>query len=270
MIAVLFRIALCACALAAAGAIAQAPPTGVFIDDLTWTELRDDIAAGKTTIIVPIGATEQNGPWMALGKHNVRAKALSEKIARALGNALVAPVISYVPEGQVDPPTQHMKFPGTITVPDAAFEKTLEYAARSFKRAGFRDIVFLGDHGGYQKSEIAVAARLNREWRAQGTRVHAIEEYYRATQTAYVQMLKRRGYSDEEIGSHAGLADTALTLALAPDLVRTDRLASAAKPSAAQGVYGDPRRATAELGQIGVDIIIAQTVEAIRKATRRH
>jgi creatinine amidohydrolase/Fe(II)-dependent formamide hydrolase-like protein len=163
-----------------------------------------------------------------------------------------------------------MKFPGTITVPDATFEKTLEYAARSFRRAGFRDVVFLGDHGGYQKSEIAVAARLNREWQAQDTRVHAIEEYYRATQTAYVQMLKRRGYSDEEIGSHAGLADTALTLALAPELVRTDRLASADKPSAEQGVYGDPRRATAELGQIGVDIIIAQTVEAIRKATRRH
>jgi creatinine amidohydrolase len=270
MIAALFRIALCACALAAAGAIAQTPPPSVFLDDLTWTELRDGIAAGKTTIIVPIGATEQSGPWMALGKHNVRAKALSEKIARALGDALVAPVIAYVPEGQVDPPTQHMRFPGTITVPDATFEKTLEYAARSFRRAGFRDIVFLGDHGGYQKNELAVAARLNREWQAQGTRVHAIEEYYRATQTAYAQMLKRRGYSDDEIGSHAGLADTALTLALAPDQVRADRLASAGKPTAEQGVYGDPRRATAELGQLGVDIIVAQTVEAIRKATKRQ
>jgi creatinine amidohydrolase/Fe(II)-dependent formamide hydrolase-like protein len=270
MIATFFRIALCACALAAADAIAQAPPTGVYIDELTWTELRDGIAAGKTTVIVPIGGTEQNGPWMALGKHNVRAKALSEKIARALGNALVAPVISYVPEGQVDPPTQHMRFPGTISVPDAIFEKTLEYAARSFRRAGFRDIVFLGDHGGYQKSEVAVASRLNREWHAQATRVHAIDEYYRATQAAYVPMLKRRGFSDEEIGSHAGLADTALTLALAPDLVRIDGLASAGKPGAAQGVYGDPRRATAELGQLGVDIIIAQTIEAIRKATRRQ
>ena len=270
MIATLFRIALCTCALAAVDAIAQAPPTGVSIDELTWSELRDGIAAGKTTVIVPIGGTEQNGPWMALGKHNVRAKALSEKIARALGNALVAPVISYVPEGQVDPPTQHMRFPGTISVPDAIFEKTLEYAARSFRRAGFRDIIFLGDHGGYQKSEVAVASRLNREWHAQDTRVHAIDEYYRATQSAYVPMLKRRGFSDEEIGSHAGLADTALTLALAPDLVRTDGLASAGKPSAAQGVYGDPRRATAELGQLGVDIIIAQTIEAIRKATRRQ
>ncbi len=100
--------------------------------------------------------------------------------------------------------------------------------------------------------------------------MHAIEAYYRATQTAYVQMLKRRGYSDDEIGSHAGLADTALTLALAPDLVRSGPLASSGKPSAAQGVYGDPRRATAELGQLGVDIIIAQTVEAIRNATKRQ
>ena len=269
MIHAFFRAVLCACAFAAANAVAQTAPPSVFIDDLTWTELRDGIAAGKTTIIVPIGATEQNGPWMALGKHNVRAKALSEKIARALGNALVAPVVAYVPEGEVDPPTKHMRFPGTVTIPDSTFEKTLEYAARSFREAGFRDIVFLGDHGGYQKNELAVAGRLNREWQAQGTHVHAIEDYYRATQTAYVQMLKHRGYSDDEIGSHAGLADTALTLALAPDLVRTEPLAAAGKPSAAQGVYGDPRRATAQLGQLGVDIIVAQTVEAIRKATRR-
>ena len=164
MIVALSRFALFVCALAAASAIAQTAPPSVFIEDLTWTELRDGIAAGKTTIIVPIGATEQNGPWMALGKHNVRAKALSEKIARALGNALVAPVIAYVPEGQVDPPTQHMRFPGTITVPDAAFEKTLEYAARSFKQHGFLDIVLVGDSGNYQGQLRDVANKLNREW----------------------------------------------------------------------------------------------------------
>jgi creatinine amidohydrolase/Fe(II)-dependent formamide hydrolase-like protein len=269
MVAVLFRGALCAFALAAAAAMAQQPAT-VFLDDLTWTELRDQIASGKTTIIVPIGGTEQNGPMMALGKHNVRVKVLSERIARTLDDALVAPVIAYVPEGGVDPPTQHMRFPGTITIPDPTFEKTLEYAARSLKRAGFRDIVFLGDHGGYQKSEVAVAVRLNREWKAQATRVHAIEEYYRVAETEYVQALKRRGYTEEQIGSHAGLADTSLTLALAPDLVRADRLAGADKPTAAQGVYGDPRRAAAELGQVGVDIIVQKTVEAIRQATRRR
>jgi len=155
------------------------PPNTVSLEELTWTELRDQIQAGKTTIIVPISGTEQNGPAMALGKHNVRVKLLSEKIAQLLGNALVAPVIAYVPEGSVSPPTQHMRFPGTITVPAATFETVLEYAARSFKLHGFRDIVFLGDHGGYQKDDQVVADRLNREWAATPTRVHAIGEYDR-------------------------------------------------------------------------------------------
>src|SRR5690348_6922738 len=160
MFATIIRTAFCAVTLAAAAAMAQTPDS-VFIDDLTWTELRDAIAAGKTTVIVPIGGTEQNGPHMALGKHNVRVRALSDKVARTLGNALVAPVIAYAPEGSVDPPTQHMRFPGTLTIPDAVFETTLEFAARSLRRAGFRDVVFLGDHGGYQKNELAAAARLN-------------------------------------------------------------------------------------------------------------
>ena len=175
--------------LAAAPSALPAAPATVFLEDLTWTELRDDIRAGKTTIIVPIGGTEQNGPHMALGKHNARVKALSEKIARELGNALVAPVIAYVPEGSVEPPSAHMRFPGTITVPDAAFEKVLEGAARSFKLHGFRDIVFIGDHGGYQKDLQAAAARLNREWAATPVRAHAVVEYYRATTTAYVDAL---------------------------------------------------------------------------------
>src|SRR6202012_4383517 len=113
----------------------------IVLEDLTWTELRDAIGAGKTTIIVPIGGTEQNGPAMALGKHNRRVKLLSQRIAVALGNALVAPVIAYVPEGSISPPTGHMRFPGTISVPEEAFDRILEYAARSFKLAGFRDIV---------------------------------------------------------------------------------------------------------------------------------
>jgi len=254
---------------AAAGASAAAPAT-VFLEDLTWTELRDEIRVGKTTIIVPIGGTEQNGPHMALGKHNARARALAERIARDLGNALVAPVIAYVPEGNLDPPTAHMRFPGTITLPDAIFEKMLEAAARSFKHHGFRDVVFLGDHGGYQKVDQAVADRLNHEWAATPVRAHAILEYYRVTNTAYVDALKGRGYSADEIGTHAGLADTSLTLALAPALVRADRLAGTAKPAASDGVYGDPRRSSAEVGQLGVDAIVTTTVAAIRKATARR
>src|SRR5215472_5174134 len=179
--------------LLSAGATArgQSPDT-VFLEELTWTELRDLVKSGKTTIIVPIGGTEQNGPHMALGKHNRRVHLLSEKIARALGNALVAPVITYVPEGRVNPPTEHMRFPGTITVPEEAIEKILEFGARSFKLAGFHDIVFLGDHGGYQQDEAAAAVRLNREWAATDARAHAIEEYYRASEKEFPQLLKSK------------------------------------------------------------------------------
>jgi creatinine amidohydrolase/Fe(II)-dependent formamide hydrolase-like protein len=259
----------CALMFAATGALAAAPAT-VFVEELTWTELRDQVASGKTTVIVPIGGTEQNGPHMVLGKHNARVKALSERIALALGNALVAPTLAYVPEGTVDPPVAHMRFPGTVTMPDATFEKVIEYAARSFKLHGFRDIVLLGDHGGYQKSMKSVADRLDREWAATRVRVHAIDAYYRVTETTYVQALKRQGYRDEEIGTHAGLADTSLAMAIDPRLVRTDRLRSADAAGRAEGVYGDPRRSTAELGQIGVDAIVAASVDAIRRAAARR
>ena len=243
---------------------AQTPGT-VFLEELTWTELRDLIAAGKTTILVPIGGTEQNGPQMVLGKHNFRAKALAAKIATQLGNALVAPEIAYVPEGGLDPPTGHMRFPGTITVPDEVLAKLLEYAARSFRQGGFRDICFLEDSGGYEKDLQSVADRLNREWAATPVRVHAVMEYYRVTKTDYVQALKGRGYTDAEIGTHAGLADTSLLMAVDPSLVRTDRFDEAARLGRTGGAYGDPRRASAELGQLGVDAIVAQTVAAIKR-----
>lgn len=254
------------CLLAAPTALAKTPST-VFLQELTWTELRADIEAGKTTVLVPIGGTEQSGPYIALGKHNARAHALAEKIALALGNALVAPVIAYVPEGHIRPPTAHMRFPGTITVSDATFEQLLTSAARSFKHAGFRDVVFLGDHGGYQRDLSVVADRLNRRWAATPVRAHALLTYYRVTETDYVRALEQRGYTPRQIGTHAGVADTSLTLALAPDLVRLDRLRAArTPPGAAQGVYGDPRGASAALGQLGVDAIVSKTVTAIRKA----
>jgi creatinine amidohydrolase/Fe(II)-dependent formamide hydrolase-like protein len=239
----------------------------VFIDDLTSTELQALVRDGRTIALVPIGGTEQNGPHMALGKHNVRVKALAEKIARALGNALVAPVIAYVPEGSVNPPTSHMRFAGTLTVPAATFESVLEYAARSLRASGFHDIFFVGDHGGYQHSEEAVAQRLNREWARTPARAHALTEYYRVTETQYRQALKSRGYTDAEIGTHAGVADTSLALAIDPRLVRAAQLGSASSLDAAHGVYGDPRRASADLGRLGVETIVRRSVESIRRAT---
>jgi len=243
-------------------------PAGFAANDLealTSVELRDRIAHGSTTVIVPIGGTEQNGAHMLLGKHNVRAHVLADRIADALGNAIVAPTIAYVPEGSIHPPAAHMKYTGTISVPDAVFEGLLEATARSFKQHGFRDVVFVGDHGGYQADLVHVKDKLNREWaKDPACRVHAPLEYYRITQTAYVAALKAHGVTDAEMGSHAGLADTALSLAIDPSLVLADKLAG---PYPA-GVTGNPKRATAELGELGTKLVVQTTVAAIRKETQ--
>ncbi len=247
---------------------APSPSRSLFLEDLTWTEVRDTVHAGRTTIIVPIGGTEQNGPHMALGKHNVRVKFLSGRIAAELGNALVAPVLAYVPEGKESPPTAHMRFPGTITIPDAAFEEILLSAARGFRLHGFKDVVFIGDHGGYQKSLRSAAASLNREWAKTPVRAHAIDEYYAASETGFAALLKGKGFGPAEIGTHAGLADTSLALAVDPSLVRAEKLGAATRGKA-DGVYGDPRRANAELGKAGIDLIVARTVEAIRASVAK-
>jgi len=228
------RLSLVICAIALGVLPAHAAPS-VYLEELTSPEVRDRVAAGATTILVPIGGTEWNGPHLALGKHNARARILAGRIATELGNAIVAPVIAYVPEGTVDPPSAHMKHAGTITVPEDVFEKTLESAAKSFRLHGFRDVVFLGDHGGYQKNLQAVAARLNKAWAAGPTRAHALVEYYKAA----------------GIVGHAEADDTALTLALEPSMVRT------------------PAKATVDEGQRMAKVIVSRSVEAIRKAVRR-
>jgi creatinine amidohydrolase len=257
----------CGAGLARAQSAAPTAPPSPYLEDLTTQEVSAALVAGKTTIIIPVGGTEQNGPHMALGKHNLRAHLLAGQIAAALGDALVAPVLAYVPEGSISPPTEHMRFAGTISISEVAFKGLLESAARSFAQHGFVHIVLLGDHGGYQKSLQAVADVLNQAWRKSGApaRAHFVPEYYRATQTTYVQALKARGLSDAQIGQHAGTADTSLQMALAPAMVKPEQFALAAKDGRAVGALGDPRPSTAALGALGVQAILAQTIEAITR-----
>ena len=238
---------------------ARAGSASVWLEELTSVELRERIEQGAITVLVPIGGTEQNGAHLALGKHNVRVRVLAARIAEQLGDTLVAPVVAYVPEGDIDPPTQHMRHAGTLSVPTAAFEAVLEGAARSLRRHGFRHVVLLGDHGGYQASLARVAGKLNRVWGGQHGLI-ALEEYYRAAQ-AFDATLAARGYSLQEIGRHAGLADTSLAWAADAALVRPQAL------MAVPGVDGDPRRASAELGRSGVEHIVSASVAAIRART---
>lgn len=246
----------------ASSAWAQAPDT-VFLEKLTWDEVRDAVAAGKTTVIIPTGGTEQNGPHMALGKHNVRIAANAEAIARRLGNTLIAPVVAYTPEGGIDPPTGHMRFAGTISIPDPIFRQVLEYAARSLRQHGFRDIVFIGDSGPNQAPQNAVAATLNAEWAGSNVRVHAIPGYYRSDPEGDAQEMMKRGIRRDEINNHADVRDTSQMMAVDPTMVRPGKL-QAGTPQ--NGIQGDPRRATAEIGRVLNERTVVRTVGLIQQS----
>jgi creatinine amidohydrolase len=251
---------------------AQAPSVPqrdtVFLEELTWMEVRDAIAGGKTTIIIPTGGTEQNGPHLALGKHNYLVKYKAGEVAKRLGNALVAPVVAYVPEGEIDPPTSHMRFAGTITTPQDVFAKVLEYAARSFKQHGFLDIALIGDSGGNQAGQQLVAERLNQEWAATNVRVHHVTAYYPGRGDDWVVS---QGISAADVGSHAGTHDTSSLMYLNPSMVRFDRMGPG-KSGDGQGHIGNPARATALFGkhilEMQVDDAVKQ-IQALRVSSRR-
>ena len=238
----------------------QAQVSSVFIEDLTWPEVRDAIANGRTTALYYAGSTEQNGPHMALGKHNFIARHVAGRIAEALGNALAYPVLPFAPTGDASRKTSHMKFPGTVTVSDATFGAVARDVALSAISAGFRNVVLMGDHGGGQDTLKRVASELDREWRPKGAHVYYVGDVYYKSEEQVREYLGRRA---KAAGGHAGIHDTSEVMFLDKEQkwIRRDKLA-AADPKA--GVDGDPREASAELGKAFLEIKINSAVAQIK------
>src|SRR5215831_20951044 len=157
--------------LALAAAPASAQPRSVWIDDLTWVEVRDAITAGKTTAIIFVGSSEQNGPHMAIGKHNFIARYCAEQIAGRLGDALVYPVIPFAISGDAATKSAHMRFPGSVTLPPDVFTDVVRAVAQSALSAGFRLVALIGDHGGGQEEMAKVALALDGQSKKNGARV---------------------------------------------------------------------------------------------------
>jgi creatinine amidohydrolase len=225
----------------------KAPDT-VFIDELTWEETRDAMKSGKTVFIVPTGGTEKNGYQMVMGKHNFIVRYTADQIARRLKNALVAPVLQYVPEG--DPDRQNA---GAISVPSPAYDMILDAAARSLKVHGATDILFIGDSGPNQQGMKDVAAKLNEEWKGTKTHVYALTDYYEVSREYYRAWLQAAfGYDDDTVGSHAGISDTSQMMFVKPSGVRRDMIKPWGGPKDS-GVSGDPSKATTEIGRMGIE-----------------
>jgi creatinine amidohydrolase len=158
----------------------------LWAEELTSMEIRDLIRTGTTIIIIGTGGVEQNGPYVAGGKHNYVLQTVLPYIARAMGKALIAPIVKFVPEGNIEPSTSdHMQYAGTISVESATFEALLTDICRSYKAHGFMDIVLLGDSGGNQRGMERVADALNRRWSGERARVHYLREYYFEDQWSY-------------------------------------------------------------------------------------
>jgi creatinine amidohydrolase/Fe(II)-dependent formamide hydrolase-like protein len=235
----------------------------VWIEEMTWMEIRDALTAGKTTVIIPTGGVEQNGPYLATGKHNYILKATGEAIARKLGNALVAPIVPFVPEGDFDPPTIHMKYPGTITLTEDTYQRLLTDICRSFERHGFRDIVLIGDSGGNQDGMKAVAAKLNAKWAGGKTRVHFIAEYY--DYPGLDKWLEKQGIKQTPEGFHDDFGTTAQMMVVDPKTVRAKQR-QAAGNFTINGVNLAPIDKTIEWGKKIVDYRAEIAVKAIRES----
>lgn len=165
----------------------------VWMEEMTWMDVRDAIRAGKTTAIITTGGMEPNGPWLVTGKHNYVVHANCEAIARKLGNALCAPVVKFVPEGNIDPPTSHMRSPGTISMREETFRALLTDIVASLKMHGFKRIFLIGDSGGNQAGQRAVADSLNRLWNADPLVAH-VQEYY--TYAVVADFMEKNGLRD--------------------------------------------------------------------------
>jgi creatinine amidohydrolase len=235
----------------------------VFIEDMTWMEVRDALKAGSTTAIVATGGVEQNGPYLTTGKHNVVLRATTEAIARKMGKALVAPIVAFVPEGGIDPPTSHMKYPGTIGVSEDTFERLLTDICASLQAHGFTRIVLIGDSGGNQKGMKSVATKLDAKWKEKKTRVVFIPEYY--DYGGVKKWLDQQGIKQKDEGHHDDFAMTAQMMAVDPTSVRMKQRIAAGKFSI-NGVELAPAEKTIEWGKKIIEYRAETTVKAIRKA----
>lgn len=243
--------------------VATAQLRSVLIEDLTWTEVRDAIAAGKTTAIFYAGSTEQNGPGLALGKHIFVAHYVAQRIAEELGNALVYPTMPFAPAGDPLKKTGHMGFPGTVSVSDATFGAVAREVAISAIAAGFKNVALMGDHGGGQQTLKKVAEALNAEWSPKGIHVYHIADLYFKEKEQMKAYLRKRNMAIDE---HAGIDDTSEVMFIDKEnkWVRKDKLAP---DNGKNGVRGDPTQASVELGKMFVEFKIKNAVDQIRSLT---
>ncbi|MBV8881846.1 MAG: creatininase family protein [Planctomycetaceae bacterium] len=238
-----------------------------FMEELTWMEVRDALKAGSDRVLVAAGGIEQNGPYVVTGKHNVVLRATTRAIAERLGNALIAPIIGFVPEGDFDPPSDHLKYPGTIGVAEETFRRLVADVCRSLKVNGFKHLFLIGDHGPDQEGLEQVAAELSKQWAGGPTTIHYIREYY-DEDDGVSAWLAAQGLKEVDEGLHDSFVMEAQMMVVDPATVRMKERLAAGK-FRINGIDLSPAEKTIEWGRKIVDYRAERTVAAIRKTLGR-
>ena len=233
----------------------------VWIEELTWMEVRDALASGKTTAIIPTGGIEANGPYVAMGKHNFVLQLACEGIARELGNALCAPIVKLVPEGNIEEPSGQMRYPGTISLRQETFRAVLDDVASSLKAHGFQHVVLIGDSGGNQSGMRIVAEALNERWA--DARAHFIPEYYNYDDVLAYMEGDLGVVQTTDDGFHDNFYITSIMMVGDPTVVRYDQRVSAGKATI-NGVSIAPKEKAIAIGRKLLQFRVDRTVEAIR------
>jgi creatinine amidohydrolase len=232
----------------------------VFMEDLTWMEIRDRMKTGTDTVLVATGGMEQNGPYIVAGKHNFVLRGATERIAKKLGNTLVAPIVAFVPEGDIDPPSLHMKYPGSISLKEETYQALLTDICASFKATGFKRVILIGDSGGNQAGMKAVAEKLTSAWAGAAKVVYVPEFYDYAGLTKWVE---GQGIKQTPEGLHDDFVMSAQLAAVDPTTIRSAERIKAGKFTI-NGVDLAPLEKTQEWGKKILDYRAECTVEMIR------
>jgi creatinine amidohydrolase len=230
----------------------------VWIEELTWMEVRDAMQAGKTTAIIAAGSTEQNGPYVPTGKHVFVLRVTAEAIARKLGNALIAPLVPFEPGN-------FSATPGTIQVRPETFEAFVEDEAQSLKANGFKHIILIGDSGGDQRGLDNVAKKLTAAWGDAGPGVHYVKEYYDSWNAADGAWDSLGIPKTKDEGIHDDYSVNSIIAVLDPEKIRFTQRQDAGKASI-NGQALLPIETTVANGKKLVEIRANIAVEAIRTA----
>jgi len=233
----------------------------VWIEELTMMEVRDALVEGKTTALILTGGIEENGPYLTTGKHNHVLRVMGEAIARRLGDALIAPIVTLEPG---DP--NNIRSPGTIVLSRATYEAMLTDMATSLKSQGFRNIFLMGDSGGNTRSMAAVADALATAWKGGSTRIYHIAEYYNYDDVhAYQRDVLGVDEDPRLEGLHDDYYITSIIMNDNPEYVRLEQRIKAGKASI-NGISILPAERTIEHGRRLIEFRTEVTVEAIREA----